>query len=112
MCSLVRLYPNTDTVNKAEQTLLSVASAGGHLTAVKYLVEVHHCDPRGELTSDSFLCYTMQSGVYTWPIGYQLNFSSSNNVYSFCYSWNRKHSMTISNGLQTHGRGKNVLYPF
>ena len=42
---------HTAVKNKAGQTPLSIASAGGHLGIVKYLVEVHHCDPRGELTS-------------------------------------------------------------
>ena len=37
--------------NRAGDTLLSVASAGGHLDTVRYLVEVHHCDPKRELIS-------------------------------------------------------------
>ena len=43
------------TVDKAGQSPLSLASAGGHLNTVKYLVEEHHCDPRGELTYDEFI---------------------------------------------------------
>ena len=47
-------YFNTElkagSVNNAGHTPLSLASAGGHLNTVKYLVEAHHCDPKRELT--------------------------------------------------------------
>ena len=33
----------------AGHTPLSLASAGGHLDTVEYLVEIHHCDPRRKL---------------------------------------------------------------
>ncbi len=34
--------------NKAGDTPLSLACANGHLNTVKYLVNEHHCDPRGK----------------------------------------------------------------
>ena len=37
--------------NRAGHSPLSVASAGGHLYTVRYLVEVCHCDPKCELIS-------------------------------------------------------------
>ena len=37
------------TINEAGQTPLSFASAHGHLDVVKYLAEIHHCDPRRKL---------------------------------------------------------------
>ena len=48
-------FAHTGVTNKAGQTPLSLASAGGHLDTVKYLVEVHRCDPRRELFDD--LCF-------------------------------------------------------
>ena len=43
-------FAHIELENKAGQTPLSFASAGRHFNIVKYLVEVHHCDPRCELT--------------------------------------------------------------
>ena len=36
------------TVNKAGDTLLSLACTNGHLDTVKYLVNQHHCDPKSK----------------------------------------------------------------
>ena len=43
------MNPYTAVKNKVGQTPLSLASAGGHLDTVKYLIETHHCDPRSKL---------------------------------------------------------------
>ena len=48
-------FAHTVVSNKDGQSPLSFASAGGHSDTVKYLVEEHHCDPRGELTYDEFI---------------------------------------------------------
>ena len=45
----VNLLEHSGIVGNAGKTSLSLASAGGHLDTVRYLVEVHHCDPRREL---------------------------------------------------------------
>ena len=47
LCDNVTI-PHSGTVNKTGDTPLSLASNNGQLDTVKYLVEVHHCDPRGE----------------------------------------------------------------
>ena len=44
---MLHTFAGTDETNKAGETPLSLASAGGHLDTVKYLVEEHNCDPRG-----------------------------------------------------------------
>ena len=44
--------------NEDGETPLSLASAGGQLDTVKYLVEVHHCDPRSEfITAQRTISY-------------------------------------------------------
>ena len=48
---LVQICTPPGVMNRAGDTPLSVASAGGHLDTVRYLVEVHHCDPKRELIS-------------------------------------------------------------
>lgn len=37
---------NTGIVNKSGQTPLSLACVNGHTEIVKYLLDVHHCDPK------------------------------------------------------------------
>ena len=49
--SFVLQFEYSGTKNKAGETPLSLASAGGHLDTVKYLIEKHHCDPRCETIS-------------------------------------------------------------
>ena len=53
--SLYTHFAHTVVSNKDGQTPLSLASAGGHLDTVKYLVEVHDFDPRGELTYNEYI---------------------------------------------------------
>ena len=48
---LVQICTPPGVTNRAGDTPLSVASARGHLDIVRYLVEVHHCDPKRELIS-------------------------------------------------------------
>ncbi len=52
---MIYIYHYIGTVNKADDTPLSLACTNGHLDTVKYLVNECHCDPRSKHSLNIFV---------------------------------------------------------
>ncbi len=84
-CYILLMWSSTEPVNKAGDTLLSLACANGLLDTVMYLVNEHHCDPRSKAYNQllhhsvdpNMYRYSQQgwwhptlSGLCLWPLGH------------------------------------------